>query len=85
MLGSSWVAAQLEASKEGLSSMSEWVSNIYLRMTNIEWKSEFLAETEHESVVATFINPAILVWTLSQADSDHVTDALLSTSSSKFA
>jgi hypothetical protein len=26
MLGSSWVAAQLAASQEGLSSMSEWVS-----------------------------------------------------------
>jgi hypothetical protein len=26
MIGSSWVAAQLEASQEGLSSMSEWVS-----------------------------------------------------------
>jgi hypothetical protein len=25
MLGSSWVAAQLAASQEGLSSMSEWV------------------------------------------------------------
>jgi hypothetical protein len=29
MLGSSWVAAQLAASQEGLSSVSEWVSEEY--------------------------------------------------------
>jgi hypothetical protein len=31
MLGSSWVAAQLAASEEGLSSVSEWVSTVCLR------------------------------------------------------
>jgi hypothetical protein len=29
MLGISWVAAQLAASQEGLSSMSEWISTVY--------------------------------------------------------
>jgi hypothetical protein len=29
MLGSSWVAAQLEASQEGLSSMSQWIQTSY--------------------------------------------------------
>jgi hypothetical protein len=31
MLGNSWVAAQSAASQEGLSSVSEWVKQIYLR------------------------------------------------------
>jgi hypothetical protein len=33
MLGSSWVAAQLAASQEGLSSMSEWVNIIQLSVS----------------------------------------------------
>jgi hypothetical protein len=32
MLGSSWVAAQLSASQEGLNSMSEWASINFLNL-----------------------------------------------------
>jgi hypothetical protein len=46
MVGSSWVAAQLTASQERLSSMSEWVSEFllrrpyYLKLYNVEdWQT----------------------------------------------
>jgi hypothetical protein len=55
MLGSSWVAAQLPASQEGLSPMSEWVSilkigvisfsctyNIYLMLSMLEFYRGFV-------------------------------------------
>jgi hypothetical protein len=37
MLGSSWVAAQLTASQEGLSSMSEWVRLFIARRYTKQW------------------------------------------------
>jgi hypothetical protein len=44
MRGSSWVAAQLAASQEGLSSMSEWVKECVL------WSSLFLNCLRYHSI-----------------------------------
>jgi hypothetical protein len=51
MLGSSWVAVQLAASQEGLSSMSEWVSEwhgvISQEIEFLNFFSAYVASTFH--------------------------------------
>jgi hypothetical protein len=42
MLGISWAGAQLAASQEGLSSMSQWVSDTFLRYYEIIWTEKLL-------------------------------------------